>query len=451
MDRVRSWTNEAHATLQKARGLCTEAQNLLQNPLYQLTVLLPEKIQYLTFLTKTLTAEYQKLSKLVDYAKGKVSGDKEQYYSQLQEVEPTMNRLENILLQLQYTKIPSYLIEETLVNDKREFLTLEEFILMDAITLLKKNIAIYKANGQKLYGLVDDKLQQVTSEFGDISKQYSRIMKDFDSVQLVQNSQSKINTLISGNSSLEYELVTLLAMLTNHYDQCVKAGELLSRGTDQIELEVLQNDALELPQVLKEVHTIYNVILENEARGNQIIKGSMPVIESVIASSIDQLKLYEQFRTETLARLMVLSFSVEEHLQKASIEDELQRRHPFEVYTETINQLTYHYTRFLEIYKTNYLNELHYEKFVYPRKFLNKLNHFLNEELSQFQQEEHQRRKKWLAQYGDFIPKEFKLPGEFNQPAVVQVITEGLESLDQKSPSDSDEEISLLKLIGANK
>lgn len=413
-------------------------------------MLLPEKVQYLTFLTKTLTGEYQKLSKLVEYAKGKVNGDREQFYRQLQEVEPTMSRLENILLQLQYTKIPSYLIEESLVQDKSEFLTLDEFILMDAITLLKRNIAIYEANGDKLYGLAEESLKLVTSLFGDIAKRYSGIMKHFDSVQLVQNSRSKIDTLINGNNSLEYELVTILAMLTNHYDQCVKAEELLSQGAE-IELQVLQNDALELPEILKEIHTIYNVILENEARANQISKGSLLVIESVIASSIDQLQVYQQFRSHKLAKLMVMSFAVQEYLQKGSIEDELQRRHPFEVYTETINQLTYHYSRFLEIYKTSYLNELHYEKFVYPRKFLSKLNHFLNEELFQFQQEEHQRRKKWLVQYGDFIPKEFKLPGEFNQPAVVQVITEGLENLEQKSPADSDEEMNLLKLIGASK
>ena len=105
---------------------------------------------------------------------------------------------------------------------------------------------------------------------------------------------------------------------------------------------------------------------------------------------------------------------------------------PCEIYSETIEQLVYHYSQFIDIFETKYLTELHHEEFIYPRKFLKRIDGFLNEELYRMQLEETNRRRSWLAKYGEFIPREFKLPGEDEMPTVVQVITEGLERIQKQ-------------------
>lgn len=66
------------------------------------------------------------------------------------------------------------------------------------------------------------------------------------------------------------------------------------------------------------------------------------------------------------------------------------------------------------------------------------------------QLEESNHRKAWLAKYGEFIPREFKLPGEDEMPTVMQVITEGLEHIqkgDEVEKFNDGEEKNLLDLI----
>lgn len=60
---------------------------------------------------------------------------------------------------------------------------------------------------------------------------------------------------------------------------------------------------------------------------------------------------------------------------------------------------------------------------------MERINRFLNEDLHQMHEQEINRRKQWVAQYGDFIPKEFTLPGEVHIPIVSQVVTECLDDV----------------------
>lgn len=471
-EKVQEWADQALSTLEKARALCTEAQSLLHITAYLLITQLPEKLKFSKFLVDALTQQHKVIKKMIDSTKKKVEIDIDSFNNKLNdELKPSLNQLDNIILQLQYTKIPSFLIEESLQNEAfAGHSTLSEFISVDAISLLKNNIAIYESNGQKLLQLTNSSLNDEVLIYYDhvILKEYNKAVKGYENIETMQlgtqalalnpffESNESMKTLIKENTSLENELVAILEMLTKHYDQCLQGLSLLEGNPDEVQVnfDVLQVDALELPDVLKELTTIYNVILENESRGKHVIQSSLPQIDSVIATCQDLLQSFRLFKNNNLAKVMILSLAVDDKLLKCSIDDD-SNRHPIEVYTETINQLTYHYSQFLEVYKSKYLNELHYEKYVYPRKFLKKLTLFLNEELHQMQKEETERRKKWLSLYGDFIPKEFKLPGEVNQPAIVQVITEGLEEIDKESinesPSDTDEELKLLKLISSNK
>lgn len=80
-------------------------------------------------------------------------------------------------------------------------------------------------------------------------------------------SNSFMGTILQENQALENELVSILEMQTNHFDQCMKAVELVSSGNGcDMNLDVLKNDAQELPEVFKELTTIYDIILRNEER-----------------------------------------------------------------------------------------------------------------------------------------------------------------------------------------
>ena len=46
-----------------------------------------------------------------------------------------------------------------------------------------------------------------------------------------------------------------------------------------------------------------------------------------------------------------------------------------------------------------------------------------------------------MAKYGQFIPAEFKLPGEHELPVVVQIITEGLENIQKDQDFSVEEEV----------
>ncbi|KAF6070411.1 Autophagy protein Apg17 family protein [Candida albicans] len=129
---------------------------------------------------------------------------------------------------------------------------------------------------------------------------------------------------------------------------------------------------------------------------------------------------------------------------------------PSQVYTQTLQELTEHYVKFINIYKTKYLAELHHQQFTYPRKFLKKLTEFLNEDIYRIQIEESERRRQWTSRYGEFIPSEFKLPGEHELPVIVQIITEGLEYIQkedgqEEEPNIGNEKELMDMITGSNK
>lgn len=470
---VKAWLDHSSKMLERAREMCTEAQSLLLSTSYQIETYLPERLRFCKFMNDKLTNQQKVLSRTVESIRKETELELTRFSDKINEVlVPALEHLNNIVLQLQYTKIPSFVVEESFqleVQNKssKSYISLGDFISVDALALLKTNIEIYETNAQKLHQMLRLNLNDILiNPFQrTITKQYSKVIKQYDeklpmqfgmkvtSAGPVVESNNTINTLLKENQSLEQELAAILAMLTNHYDQCVRGLSLMEGNANYtpVDLEVLQNDALELPEVMKELNTVYNVILKNESRAKLYLEAAIPHADNIIELSKHLFESYKEFRNKHIAKFLVLSMKAKERFSDCSIEGEPEKD-PIDIYSETINQLSYHYGQFLEVYKSNYLHELHYEKYVYPRKFIKKLADFLDDGLYQFQEEERDRRKKWLTKYGDFIPKEFKLPGEYNQPMVVQVVTDGLDDIEQKDVSqEDDEEMMLLKLISSNK
>lgn len=431
---VELWTRQASDTLEEARRLCTQALELIQSTAFVLLTQLPAKLRFARKMVDMMNLEQDKLARMVDLAKSKAAGMPETSAK----LRASLEHLESVLLQLQYTKVPAFLIDSNVPKDSY---TLEDFILLENIEAIRSNIGIYLLNEAKLRGAVDKLLEALVADQRAVVKTFTRLGAQLEEVQVRVKLEVNplVNTVTKENTSLENELASLLAMLTNHYDQCVQAES--HPGAD---LEVLRQDVEELPEVLKELHTVVDVILNNESKAVHAVDPCIPALEAITSQCRDELANYNALKLR-LAEALVLALAAHEYLSENSVDAEGV---PVVEYCETISQLVFHYTKFIEIYRTVYLSELHYEKYAYPRRFLTRLSKFLNEELQQMQKEEHARRKEWLAKYGDFIPREFVLPGEHTQPSVVQVITEGLDEVDQPT---TDDEVMLLRLLESTK
>ncbi|KAK6456111.1 autophagy-related protein 17 [Scheffersomyces xylosifermentans] len=458
------WAEQAQKTLQTAQKLCTNAQSSLHATTYQLTSHLPEILENAGDLYDSLRRQYEMITRIVEALR---RSTRDQLLTRLQKqhsilLTPALVNLEEIVSQLSKTPVPSFLIESSeneesgIVGDSgSENKTLADFISTDSINLLKRNIDIYTANSIKIRQFLDKKLQEsILDPVHDvIAKKYNKIVNLYDEIMPLQldiksvttnvspfDSNNWIGTLLKENASLENELVSILEMLTNHYDQCTQGVQVFKSGNSSgVNLEVLQNDAMELPEVLKELNTVYDIIVNNEARAQKFLNSNSPKIDTLISLILEQLDFYRMFKSKSIPEFMAIFTACEEILMKSPDSSE-QVQTPIERFTDTVNQLVYHYTQFLNVYKSKYLLELHHEQYTYPRKFLAKLTKFLNEELYQLQVDERERRKAWLSKNGEFIPKEFKLQGEHNQPIISQIITEGLEDI-QKEGEEAEHNI----------
>lgn len=473
-DKLTEWAEQALKTLQDAQNTCSKAQQLLQYTSYQLNNKLPEKVQFCTFMVQGIKQQHEIVHSVIESLVHRTNGIEklfeEEYTTSL---EPAVSQLEQILARLKETKVPSFLVqslnqdEETTNSETAREYSLIDFVPLASINTLKKNAAVYKSNSSKLHKSLRTSLKRLLVDPYDetIGKKYNKVLQTYNEIIPLQldlkvsqsgapyKSSNFLNVIIKENSSLESELVSILEMLTNHYDQCVQGKLLFANNTpskDDINFEVLQNDAKELPEVLKELYSVYKIIINNEARAHKYLEGEYRKIDSFVELANDLLEYFVAFKEHNLTRFMILSISCDEIFAKCSI-DVPPDRTPISAYTDAVNHLSYHYTQFLDVFKTKYLSELFHEQYTYPKVFFSKLYEFLNEDLTQLQQEESTRRSQWIAKYGEFIPRLFKLPGEQDQPTVIQVITEGLDhaqnSFENGAYRESADEKQLISLI----
>lgn len=423
-DTVKQWTDKAQITLRHAQELCSTTEKLLSTVNRQLSENLPKKLTENDNKLQDLRKVHDLLTNYIGFIKAKIEGETIEIYEQkYKRLQPCLKELKEVMDQLAATKVPSILIDSS--YNIREEASLKDLTSTDEIDVLLANIDIYHSNMTKMHKFMSDSFTEtIVKPFNNvITKKFNKINKLHNEL-IVENSQnsSLLSQVLKENTSLEGELVSILEMLTNHYDQCILGLNSFNDSTS-VDLEVLQNDSLEVPEVLKDLKSVCDVIINNEIRSKKIISFIFNKSDE-LAEYIDDLnKIYGKFKSTNLFQLIVFLSKYDDFVKTSSIES---TEHPLDNYFHVINQLAYHYKQFLSIFKTKYLVELHHQQFTFPRKFMSKLNKFLNEELFEFQQEEKERRDHWLKKYGDFIPKQFILPGD-NQPSVVQVVTEGIE------------------------
>ncbi|KAG5421754.1 ATG17 [Candida metapsilosis] len=458
---VIEWRDEAEETLRKAQKLCTAAQLSLQKTLQDLTAQLPSELESVEYFFDSYQSQYELVDKQIKSLKSMLTENVDKVFADIDGVlVPSLNELDSTIDTLKGIAVPSFVL-----SGERESKTLLDFIATESIDLIKGNIHIYRTNCTKIKNLLSDEFQAgILNLYQQFSTQHSIIDNEFDHLGPIQiefrtahgniiESKGALGTTLQENQALEDELVSLLQMLTNHFDQCNRAVELLSSPSSNVNvnMEVLANDAKELSEVFKDLTSIYDIVLTNETKSNKMYQQYSTRIRTSRDFIKQELFKMRDFKVSTLPKFLVLLHESIDILQTCSITDvSLKELSPCEIYSETIKQLVFHYSQFIEIYETRYLTELHHEEFVYPKKFLKKIRDFLNEDLYRMQLEETSHRRNWLQKYGEFIPREFKLPGDNEMPAVVQVITEGLEQIQKEDGVEKfndGEEKKLLNLI----
>ncbi|ODV80817.1 autophagy-related protein 17 [Suhomyces tanzawaensis NRRL Y-17324] len=445
---IKEWTQQAQETLQRAQALCTGAETLLKSMSYQLTSHLPELFTKCSQTVEGVKRQHEGVGKVIESIRNNVSSILEESQQKKASIEPVMKEFDQVLGQLARTGVPRFLIASPGATDSPK--TLKDFISIDSIDRLRTEIDVYGRNTDKIAKLLlEEFVHGIQEPYKIASKNYSRIIKQYDDMTPLQldlialggtgpyESHNLISTILKENASLENELVSILEMLTNHYDQCTQGMQAFNSGISSEFLQVLSNDSVELPEVLRELNTVCEIVHNNEIRASKFLNGQLPILNLILEGSDRQIMMYRSLRSTRIPKIMLLC-------DACKLIDSLPQ------HTETISQLSYHYNQFLKVYRTQYLSELHYERYVYPRKFLGKLTDFLNETLHQMQLDEEQRRKNWLVKYGEFIPKELSLPGDQNQPTIVEIITEGLEDIQKESDSAEQELVQFLKLMKAS-
>ncbi|CAH2352695.1 autophagy-related protein 17 [[Candida] railenensis] len=451
IDELNNWIYDAQKTLVSAQRICSEAEQKLKVNDSDITHKLPRKISYISNIFSTIKELQRRCTFIVD----KCSTMQQKG---LEKVDTTsLETLMMIISQLRATKVPEFVVASGGTHHSggvggagvggggKKGFNLSDFISIESIDVLKQNVEGYDSNFKKINQLLADQhAHLIKAPFGSISKKYTKLLKTYNDIMYEVNASNNnsniLRQILKENSSLEGELATILEQLTNHYDQVFRLREESIKDANATagDFSVLENDVLELPEVSNELQNIYDIIVHNSNRASELCSNRFHLLSTIEFELEKQVESYKEFKDVNIIKFVTL-------YSKCASQLEAVETAQAQMDLATVDQLIFHYRKFLTVYKHNFYSELHYEKYVYPRKFLNKLKKFLNEELDQISKHERERRKNWLEKYGDFIPKEFHLPGESEQPSIVQVITEGLDEIG--GDEDAEIERKILDLI----
>lgn len=461
------WKSDSQRTLERAQQLSTRANVKLQEASHVLSDLLLAKSDEAANQIELLKHNYAQLQLQVDdIARITAEYTNKHNLAFEKELKPTLLRLEKMLKTLRDVEVPLFLVPSEGQADQR----LSDFVSWSELDLLRTNISIYQGNCAKGLDLVQSKTTQLKEKLHLASTKFLATVKLYDSkvaeVKLLMNEavnksahKSRSNfvyTILRENSSLQNELASILKMLTNHYDQCCLAVQWNSTA-DEESVRVLQEDSRELPSVLKEVVAIHDVIENNCARANQFVEQKTPAMDEVLNQCAQWRQRFTQFENEDIFETLLVFLACKQITMQSSMDQTDNSREesaskesarnysPIKEYIEVLEQLCYHYEQFKTVYETKYLAEFHRERFVYPREYLKQLDEYMNIHLQKFDQKERDRRRTWIQKYGEYIPLQFYLPGEMDQPQVVQILSEGLDEV--QSESSKDNEAELLELI----
>ena len=111
-DEVIKWSREAQSTLEKTQKICTDAQSLMQKTAQELTILIPDKLQAIEFLFKSYREQYDSILKQIETTKIYLHTNIDKVFNDIKDLlDPSLARLNNILLELKKTRVPSIVVE----------------------------------------------------------------------------------------------------------------------------------------------------------------------------------------------------------------------------------------------------------------------------------------------------------------------------------------------------
>lgn len=445
---VQKWRDEAHVTLEKAQHILVLAQSTIDATTALLTGQLRHAVDTAVAAHTGVSEKHRSTQALVAQCRQDVLRSIEAHNTACSAVlDPALAELDAVVADLAAVQVPANLTVDSSGDG-----SLADFISLSEILLLRRNIAIYKKNGSKAAAYLRLLVAQVALDWDACQALRASLGATFDSAVAPAQAWTRQGPsgadlpaqILRENTTLGAELSSLLGMLTKHYTQCEQALAFAKTAPALAEAaEVLQADAAVLPAVLLEARAIHDILANNERRAAAFVDLKAPVLASFAESCTLLGRRLDDVRQDSLGRLLVLLVQAQAVFDRCL--DPQAGMLPPELYAAILKLLGRHFRQFMAVFSTQYLSELHYEQFVYPRKFLKLLDEHLNGHLLQLEDDERRRRQDWLLKYGEFIPKSFRLPGEHNQPRVVQVVSEGLDDLN--SPTAQADEEQLLALI----
>ncbi|OBA20695.1 hypothetical protein METBIDRAFT_12655 [Metschnikowia bicuspidata var. bicuspidata NRRL YB-4993] len=468
-EQVAGWTAEAFRTLETARQISALAHASLGASSDTLTGEMPAKIAEAVAAFEKLLRQHALLVQIAKNVQADVLRCTDGHDKKVSGIlQPALRDLDAVLATLHGISVPLFLVK-TAASDRQTAHRLDDFVALADIGSLKTNIDIYLSNCAKVGCLLQKQVSGLLDNLGLKTADFKQLAAAYDAqvlpvkplvkyasaeVPLNKGPETLVATILKENSALGLELSALLEMLTKHYDQCTLASSCVDGARDEpVDLDVLRGDTLELPSVLAEIRAIYDIILHNGRRAAAFSAQKIPPLAAFCDRCRVFLAACSDFQDNDVTELLLVLVHSQTVYSRSSLPAAPaesagklpSKESPVEGYAHMVRALGDHYHHFCSVYQLQYLSELHYEKFVYPRKYFKLLDEYLNGQLLRFENEERDRRREWLRRYGDFIPADFYLPGEADQPHVTQVASEGLDHLE--TPSAQDDEDRLVRLL----
>lgn len=410
-DTVRRWARDALNTLTDARKQCATANTNLKwtsaalgPELATTTQLALDSIERLSRCSKRMDSAIRIYAKVITRDISFLNTPSK----------PNLHSLDEIVSLLSKTPVP----------DSKAHL--DDFILGQEVKVLKQNVSAHWNNGTAISLYLTKELDSLTANWAATSRHSSRTQAQFrEKMTLSEGFQSSgatiestlnSKTLLRECDALEQELAVVLELLTNHYDQCNEAVNLVSLGNSAFDLGILEQDAQDLLLVLAELSTLCEIIETNKSRAIKLLESRLPMLGSFLKLAETHLDQYRQLRIRLMRLVFLCHHGCSRHSNSRSLE-----------LCVTVESLTKHYKTYYDVYCNQYLAELYRQQFEYPRKFWAQIDNFVHRELSQEYDRECENRTLWMERYGSFLPQELELPGPQRQPRISQVITEDMD------------------------
>ncbi|VEU19383.1 DEKNAAC100159 [Brettanomyces naardenensis] len=239
-----------------------------------------------------------------------------------------------------------------------------------------------------------------------------------------------VSRLLSINSELEMDLVSILDSFNRHYDQCIKCSKMVADSTVSLQdkqefYEVLSNDVKELPQAMAYLQSDRDTVVKN---CKEIIK-NVGIFQSFFEKVESFIRELTEYGETSLSRQLADFSLVDDRLsdQLAKVDD---LRATVVDYTQDYYLFTAsYYSLVLEINRREESN----------RKLEGLIGQF-KASLSDVINEDFDKRIDFMTLHGDFLPQNLVSPSVMNNPppkVEIKLATETLPSLSKESIAEA--------------